>query len=183
MFVTDAAVADRSCCVAASRAAERGLKIVTGASDKAVTLAYRGKFSAAIEVITKATGWDAKYAETALKRWVKEGTGITPGALGKAKYMRGKAAATQLGGWRFHLNIPILGVRIAPQRVLPKVIPQLDFSLGRRFFAGMSGEMRMVRLMKKGGERELRAYEMFVEKGFTGLKDNFPDIAKKVEKI
>jgi hypothetical protein len=166
--------------LAAAESAKRGLQIVTSAADEAVTLAYRGNFSKGVARLVEKTGWSKGYAEGILKDWVKEGTGIMPGALGKAKYLRGKAASTQLGGWRFHLNIPVLGVRIAPMRVLPKLIPQLDMSLGRRFFAGISGEMRLERLAFKGGEEEMAAYKLFVEKGFGAVKDTFPAIAKKM---
>lgn len=170
--------------VAADTAASRGLRILQANADEAVRAAYRGNFAKAAGRLAETTGMSKSYADEVLKRWVKEGTSITPGFGRRAQeakglYTRGREAATQLGGYRFHLNIPVLGMRIAPKRILPRMVPMLDFSVGRRFFAGISGEMRLSSMVaKKVAGAVPEDLRLFAEKGFSGLMSARPQVAR-----
>jgi hypothetical protein len=127
---------------------------------------------------TTTVGWQRVTAETAkklgvskssvddiLRRYVSEGTGV---GIDKAAYTYGKEAAGALGGARLRMSIPLLDIRVAGQR-LPFAAARMDFSMGRRFFAGLSGGVKLSRLVGEGAAsaEDLR---IFYEKGFSGLK-------------
>lgn len=120
-------------------------------------------------------GVDKKVVDGILKNYVKAGSGF-----GKTKvaYNEGKAAAAALGGARLRFSIPVLNLRAAGMR-LPGIPRVMDFSVGRRFFAGISGQ---VRLMKMVGNAEATMEDMriFWEGGYSKLKELRPNIAKKL---
>jgi len=159
----------------ASSDAEKGLTQLVGMADMAVKEATTGNFAKASSELMAKLGVDKAAADAVLKRWVSEGTGF----VSKGSYFRGKAAAANLGGWRFHLNIPVLGLRLAPHRILPKFVPQLDFSIARRFSAGISGTMKLERMVGSG-QAPVTALKAFWEGGYKLLKDTHPSVAHKL---
>lgn len=101
-----------------------------------------------------------------LRSWVREGTGF---GIDKTLYRQGREAAAVLGGARLRLSIPILNIRLAGLR-LPFVPAAMDFSLGRRFFGGMSGQVRLMKMVGTG-EATMEDMHILWEKGFKGLRD------------
>ncbi|MES2156024.1 MAG: GNAT family N-acetyltransferase [bacterium] len=123
-------------------------------------------------------GWQRVTAETAdklgvsksavddvLRGYVKAGTGI---GVDKASYTAGKAAAGAFGGVRLRMSIPLLDIRVAGQR-MPFAASFMDFSMGRRFFSGLSGGVKLSRLVGQGAATA-EDLHIFWEKGFSGLR-------------
>lgn len=115
-------------------------------------------------------GVDKAAVTEILKGRVAAGTGI---GVSRALYSEGKAAAGVLGGTRLRLSIPVLDVRLAGMR-LPLMPARMDFSMGRRFFAGMSGQSRLMRMIGDGSA-SIEDMEIFwagkkAGGGFAGLR-------------
>jgi hypothetical protein len=109
-------------------------------------------------------GIDKRAVDDILRGRVRAG-GLTFGD--KYAYAQSKAAAAALGGFRIRASIPVLGLRLSTNRIpfLPSV---MDFSVGRRFFAGLSGNVRLMKMMGRGAAtpEDLRA---FWQGGYKGL--------------
>jgi hypothetical protein len=123
-------------------------------------------------------GIDKKSVDDILRGRVRAG-GIT--LRNRTAYEQSKAAAAALGGWRVRASIPILGLRLSTNR-LPFIPSVVDFSIGRRFFAGLSGNVRLMRMVgnNQASVSDLRA---FWEGGFSGpngLSEFAPEVARKL---
>jgi hypothetical protein len=145
------------------------LREILGMSDSAFRQGTTGGFKNLSEELATKFGIDRGNVENILKGWVSRGTGLLPGAEGRGLYQAGKASAAALGGIRMRLSVPVLGLRLAGARVLPSFLPSLDFGIGRRFFAGISGELRLEKMVATGGAttQDLKA---FWEGGYSGLQ-------------
>jgi len=126
-------------------------------------------------------GVDKKLFDGALRQMVKDGSGFIPkigGPVSKAIYHEGRRAAGVLGGIRLRLPFPMFGVRLQTNALAfwPK---WLDFQPARRFFAGLSGHTRAMRMVSKGAMSvdELR---VLWEGGFSKLKEFAPATAKEL---
>jgi hypothetical protein len=130
-----------------------------------------------------AMGVDKASVDAGLKSLVREGRGIAPwgtkgSAEARALYEQSKGAAAALGGVRFRASIPIIGARFQTQRIalLPST---LDFSIGRRFFAGLSGQTRLMKMIGHG-EATMEDMRAFWEGGYSGLREFNPELANKL---
>lgn len=160
--------------------ATRQLMELNAIADSAFTQSYRAGFGRLGAETAEQLGIDKAGTKSFLEGMVKRGTGIMPGAEGKALYRAGKEAAAGLGGVRWHMNIPVLGVRVAPKNILPELVGQrLNFQVGRRFMAGISGEMKLERLLGKG-EATVDDLRTFWEKGYEGLAATNKELARKM---
>lgn len=128
-------------------------------------------------------GVDKKLVDQMLKGYVQTGTGW---GVSKTAYQTGKAAAGSIGGARLRFSIPIIDLRMAGRR-LPFVPARADFSLGRRLFGGMSGQVRLMKMVGKGQSgATLDHMHAFWEGGWKGLqafsKKNGDNVAQMVGK-
>lgn len=115
--------------------------------------------------------------------------GVMQGLLGEAKktgafgwgagardaYMAARYAGALEGGLRFSLP----GIRI----ITPALwgTSKLDFSIARRFFSGLSGQMRLMHAAERGllePKTVLEALEVATEFGWRGVAEKFPAIAQ-----
>jgi hypothetical protein len=157
---------------------------LTSIADNAFKAGYRGNWRKLSSKTAADLGIDKAKVDAALKASVKAGSGFAPlGTKGykatKASYNEARAASAALGGWQMRLNIPVLGLRIAPHRLLPAAVPQFSFGTGRRFFAGIAGEVRLERLVGKGAAT-VDDLKLFWEGGYRKLALESPDIARKL---
>ena len=167
------------------------LREILSISDLAMRQGTTGGFkNLSAELATK-FGIDRGNVENILKGWVSRGTGVMPGATGRGLYQAGKAASAAMGGVRLRLSVPVLGIRLAGVRLLPAFLPSLDFQIGRRFFAGISGELRLERMVATGAASmdDLKAFwqgsagaaslsKDAFRGGFDGLRAYNPGVAK-----
>jgi len=93
----------------------------------------------------------------------------------RAEYMAGRYASALEGGVRF--SFP--GIRI----ITPALwgTSKLDFSLGRRFFSGLSGQLRIMKAVESGaleGSVGLEALQAATEGGWSKLASVTPQVAQ-----
>jgi hypothetical protein len=120
-------------------------------------------------------GIDKSAVENILKSYVGRGTGV---GIDKTAYQFGKEAAASLGGVRLRFSIPVLDIRMAGQRLA--FIPRtMDFSLGRRFAAGLSGQVRLMKMISRT-EAATSDMEAFWHGGYKELKKANPAVARKL---
>jgi hypothetical protein len=157
------------------RATTLGLQEVLSLSDNLFRQASTGGWQRVTADAARTLGVEKGAVDDVLRGWVSEGTGV---GVGRAAYQKGKEAAAGLGGWRFRFSIPGFDVRAAGMR-LPFIPKRLDFSMGRRMFAGISGQ---VRLMKMVGDSSATMEDMriFWEEGFSALKKKSPRVAEQL---
>jgi hypothetical protein len=151
------------------------LREVLSISDNAFRQSTTGGFKNLSEELATKFGVDRGHVESILKGWASRGTGILPGAEGRGLYQAGKASAAALGGIRMRLSVPVLGVRLAGARLLPSFLPQLDFQFARRFMAGISGELRLEKMVATGAAdmTDLKAFWQGSAAAASGAKDSF----------
>lgn len=118
-----------------------------------------------------AMGVDKAAVDDVLRGWVSAGTGV---GVGKPAYRLGREAAANMGGARLRLSVPIFNVRVAGWK-LPLAPKRMDFSTGRRFFSGLSGQVRLQRMVGDGAAT-MEDMRMFWEKGYSGLKQYNPGV-------
>jgi len=167
---------------------------LTRIADDAYTLSTTAGWSRvsqkAIDKLSAEHGYalDKGAVNELLKEQVSAGTGFLFGPEGKALYRQGKEAAAALGGWRFRGSLSLPGVggfRFAGARV-PLLPARMDFSMGRRFFAGLSGQQRLLRMVADGSAT-VAHLERFWDRtpsvgGFSGLRKFDPEVADKLAK-
>lgn len=110
-----------------------------------------------------------------LRGMVSQGTGI---GVAKTLYTRGKSAAAGLGGPRIRMSIPVIDLRLAGMK-LPLMPKRMDFSMGRRFMAGISGQVKLMRMVGEGSAT-MEDMHIFWEKGFKELEKRSPKVAKQL---
>ncbi len=155
----------------ASTLERQGLQDVTRLGDQMFRQASTGGWNRASAKFAKELGVDKSTVDGILKGYVAQGNSVGAGMTGKLAYERGKEAAAALGGIRFRMNIPILQLRVSGARIIPWT-SRMDFSMGRRFFAGLSGEVRLAKMVGEG-EAPLEALNAFWEKGWSGLRTEY----------
>ncbi len=142
-------------------------------------------------------GVEKALVDDILKGYVRQGSGAQAGAryfaergeqvagkeaaaMSKVLYRQGKAAAAGLGGVRVRFALPGLDLRAAGMQ-LPFWPKRMDFSMGRRFMAGISGQTRLMKMVGKS-EASMEDMRIFWEEGYKGLHRLSPAVAKKVGK-
>jgi hypothetical protein len=120
-------------------------------------------------------GINKSEVEGILKQYVSRGTGS---GIARTEYQFGKEAAAALGGVRLRFSLPILDIRMAGQRLA--FIPRaMDFSIGRRFAAGLSGQVRLMKMVSRT-EATTTDMEKFWHGGYKELKAKSPAVARKL---
>ena len=158
-------------------ASREALLEVVRLQDDLVRQATTGGWQRASKDFAEKLGIGKAEADAILKSYVSAGTGI---GVSKAAYQQGKAAAAALGGPRLRFSIPVLNIRAAGMR-LPVLPRNMDFSIGRRFFAGISGQVRLSKMVGNGSAT-MEDMRLFWEEGFSGLKKKSPRVYNELGK-
>lgn len=149
------------------------LRVLDDSFTSLTTVGYKG----ITDDVAAKLGLDKEGATKALDEMIKQGRGF----VSKGAYQQGKAAAAVFGQPRFNFGLMSpFGFRYAGKRILPFDLPFSDFAVGRRFFAGLSGEKRAMKMWGAGqlganGEQFVRA---FWEGGFRKAAATFPKEAE-----
>lgn len=65
-------------------------------------------------------------------------------------YNLAKQAAALKGGFRLRVGVPFSPIRWVSPSLTPAFLGEMDFQAGRRFFAGLSGETRLRKMVENG---------------------------------
>jgi len=120
----------------------------------------------AAPMLAEKFGVDKSAVDAILKANVKLGRGIVPL---KGVYKRALTSQAALGGPFFRFNFAPFKLRYVSNRVLPFSHPFQDFSIARRFMAGLSGERKLSKLVMNGAA-DVEHMQAFWAEGISGVK-------------
>lgn len=142
----------------------------------------------AVKAADEAHKFIGKFGYNRLGEKMAEGLGINKGVMDdilngmkkaghfptRQAYMEAKYAGALMGGWRF----AVPGIRI----ISPVVwgTRQLDFSIARRFMAGLSGQYRIARAVESGALAPgvaKEALEAATQGGWKAVAERVPQVA------
>jgi hypothetical protein len=116
-------------------------------------------------------GVDKATLQRGLVDVVKASRGATPLLGGKtirSVYQQGRGAAAALGQPRFGLPFAPFGIRWQTHRIVPFDMSKLSFQVGRRFMAGLSGQMKLMKMVRNGSA-DISHLKAWFDDGWKGL--------------